>query len=293
MTFKSLCIVICFIFSVMSCNTPHTIEVQGHRGCRGLLPENSLPAFSHAIALGVHTLELDLAVSKDHKVVVSHEPFMSRLYCLDPKGKKIPVDMDLEYNLYQMAYDSIKLFDCGTKTNPKYPEQRSIHTYKPLLSEVIALGEQLNPNVKYNVELKARPEYDGYFTPVPEIFVRLVLDVVKQQGVMQRTNLQSFDLRVLEAIKKQEPNIRVALLVDADEQIGIKLNALSYKPEIISPYYKLLTKKVVKKYQDLGYRVIPWTVNEYEDLDLMISFGVDAIITDYPNRLPQFLQKRD
>lgn len=113
----------------MSCNQEQNIDIQGHRGCRGLLPENSMPAFIRAIELGVHTLELDLAISKDKKVVVSHEPFMSRKICLYASGNEILQSMDMKYNLYEMTYDEIKQFDCGLKFHPDYPNQAKISVH--------------------------------------------------------------------------------------------------------------------------------------------------------------------
>ncbi|HLT52989.1 MAG TPA: glycerophosphodiester phosphodiesterase [Flavobacteriaceae bacterium] len=272
-------------FAFMSCNQKQDIDIQGHRGCRGLLPENSLPAFKKAIELGVHTLEMDLAISADKQVVVSHEPFMSRTICLDPEGNDIPEIDDKRYNLYQMTYQEIKLFDCGTKPHPRFPEQTLLKTYKPLLSEVFELAEGLNPNIKYNIEIKAQPDYDGVFTPAPKEFVELVLQVVNQYGVASRTNLQAFDTRILEEIKKQDPSMPIALLVDENESISGKLHQLSFKPEIISPYYELLTADLVTQYQQLDYKIIPWTVNDPEAISRMLEYGVDGIITDYPNRL--------
>ncbi len=274
----------------MNCEESRTVDIQGHRGCRGLLPENTIEAFEKAIDLGVHTLELDVAISRDGIVVVSHEPFMSRTYCLDSHGNDIPEALDRKYNLYQMTFDSIKQFDCGTKVHPRFPNQQKIKTYKPSLDEVIKVSKQKNPDIKFNIELKASPEYDHIFTPVPRAFVELVLQVVHCNKASNKTNLQSFDLRILEEIKRQSPEMVVALLVDEDERIQNKMNQMSYKPEIVSPYYKLLDSKTVRQLQEEGFKVIPWTINEVEDLKKMIDFEVDGIITDYPDRLVRLLK---
>ncbi|MDT0558281.1 glycerophosphodiester phosphodiesterase family protein [Ichthyenterobacterium sp. W332] len=261
------------------------IDVQGHRGCRGLLPENSLPAFKKAIELGVHTLELDVAVTNDNQVIVSHEPFMSRTICKMPTGKPILEHDDMQFNLYQMSHDSIKQFDCGTKTHPRFPDQQLQSVYKPLLSEVFEMAEALNPDIKYNIELKAKPKYDDIYTPKPEVFVNLVLEELKQYKIGKRCNLQSFDLRILEEIKKQDPKMKVALLVDEDENIDLKFLKLSYTPEIISPYFELLDNSIIEQYQEKGIQIIPWTVNDIDDMKRMIDFSVDGIITDYPDLL--------
>ncbi len=277
--------------ALTSCNSNKVIDIQGHRGCRGLLPENSLPAFKKAIELGVHTLEMDIAVTKDHKIIVSHEPFMSRTICKLPDGNHIPVESDKQYNLYQMTFDSIKTFDCGTKAHPRFPDQELQSVYKPLLSEVFEMTKAINPSIKYNIELKAKPEYDGIYTPNPKEFVALVMNQLKTADVFDRTNLQSFDLRILEEIKQQDANMEVALLIDEGEAIVNKLSKLSYTPEIISPYYKLLNAENVTELQAEGFKVIPWTINEISDMEQMILYGVDGIITDYPDRLIGLLGK--
>ncbi|GAA3610943.1 glycerophosphodiester phosphodiesterase family protein [Flavivirga amylovorans] len=274
----------------MNCNQSKIIDIQGHRGCRGLMPENTMSAFEKAIALGVHTLELDVAVSKDHIVVVSHEPFMNRVICLDAEGKEIPESDDKKYNLYQMTFDSIKQFDCGTKFHPRFPEQEKLKAYKPSLEEVIKTSKILNPHIKFNIEIKASPEYDNVYTPNPKHFVHLVLEVIKNNNAFTDTNLQSFDLRIMEEIKRQAPNMEVALLVDEDEDIWKKIADMSYSPEIISPYYKLLNKKAVKNLKAENFKVIPWTINNVEELQKIIDLEVDGIITDYPNRLIEILE---
>jgi glycerophosphoryl diester phosphodiesterase len=275
----------------MSCNVEKQIDIQGHRGFRGLLPENTLPAFEKAIELGVHTLELDIAITKDNKVVVSHEPFMNPLICYNPKGEVIPDSMDMHYNIYQMTHKEIKEFDCGSKFHPTYPDQKKLKTYKPLLSEVFELVNAKNSDVKFNIEIKSKPEYYGIYTPEPKAYVKLVLDEIEKYNVFDKVNLQSFDLLILEDIKKQAPNMPVAMLVEDDETIDTKLKKLTYKPEIISPYFKLLTKGIVKDYQSQSYQIIPWTINEESDMKQMISWQVDGIITDYPDRLIKLLKE--
>ncbi|VAV83351.1 Glycerophosphoryl diester phosphodiesterase [hydrothermal vent metagenome] len=280
------------IFIILtSCNSPRSIDVQGHRGCRGLFPENSLPAFEKAIDLGVNTLELDLAISKDRKVVVSHEPYINKLFCLNTLGEEITLEEEKVYNLFKMNYQQIKAFDCGTKQYTRFPDQQKIKTYKPLLSEVFDLAKEKNSNVKFNIEIKADPKYDNIYTPEPKEFVRLVLNLIKQYGVFESTNLQSFDIRILEEIKKQAPKMRLSLLVDENETIEDKLSKLSFIPEIISPYFGLLDAKTITVYQSKEIQIIPWTVNSEEDMQLMIDYQVDGIITDYPNKLIEMLKK--
>lgn len=279
------------IILCMSCNTENQIDIQGHRGCRGLMPENSLPAFEKAIDLGVHTLELDIIISKDLKVVVSHEPYLNSMICYNSKDEIIPDSLTMHYNLYKMNYEDIKQCDCGSKFHPTYPNQEKLKIYKPLLSEVFDLVKSKNTDVKFNIEIKSNPDYYGIFTPQPKAYVKLVLDDIEKHDMMNRVNLQSFDLEILEEIKRQLPTMEVALLVEDNEAIEIKLSKLSYKPEIISPYFKLLSKQSVNDYQSKGFKIIPWTINEEKDMKQMIEWQVDGIITDYPDRLIELLKE--
>ena len=283
-------LVLYIILVLTSCSSKHNIDIQGHRGCRGLFPENSLPAFEKAIDLGVHTLELDIAITKDKKVVVSHEPFMNQAICLKPDGAELNEAEDMLYNFYEMTHQQIRNFDCGTKFHKGYPNQKKLSIYKPLLSEVFDLVKRKHSQVKFNIEIKSKPQYYGTYTPYPKEYVRLVLGAIKNSELQSRVNLQSFDLVILEEIKVQSTNMPVALLVDEDEKISEKRLKLSYKPEIISPYYKLLDEKKVKSLQSEGFKVIPWTINSEPDMQQMINFKVDGIITDYPDRLIKLLE---
>ncbi|MEM6516064.1 MAG: glycerophosphodiester phosphodiesterase [Bacteroidota bacterium] len=260
------------------------MDIQGHRGCRGLLPENSIPAFKKAIDIGVSTLELDVVISKDKKVVVSHEPYMNHEIALKPNGDEISIENEKEFNLYQMAYDSIKAYDCGSKVHPRFPQQKKMMVYKPLLSEMIQISEkQSNQAINYNVEIKSHPDYDGVYTPEVSEFVKLVLEVIVSEGVEERTSLQSFDLRALEEIYKQNPKIITAILIDENEKISDKVSKLSFKPEIISPFFALLNEENVAKFQKEDFKIVPWTVNKPEDIQAMLELKVDGIISDYPD----------
>ena len=188
----------------------NNFKIQGHRGCRGLLPENTLPAFIKAIELGVTTVEMDVAITKDKLVVVSHEPWMNHEICLDKNGNEINRADEMRYNIYQMNYDEVKQFDCGSKTHPRFLYQQKIKTYKPLLSEVIDAVEnystQHDRKINYNIEIKSLPEGDSLFHPVPETFCKLVVDVINQKKIT-RFNLQSFDLRILKHLNKTHASL--------------------------------------------------------------------------------------
>ncbi|CAN0542103.1 unnamed protein product [Ectocarpus sp. 8 AP-2014] len=142
----------------------------------------------------------------------------------------------MTYNPYEMTHEEIKAFDCGTKFHPTYPKQEKFKTYKPLLAEVFELVKSNNSNVKFNIEVKSEPAYYGVHTPQPNAYVKIVLDEIEKHGMFNRVNLQSFDIAILEEIKKESPTMVVALLVDENENILTKMNKMSFKPDIISPY---------------------------------------------------------
>jgi len=184
------------------------------------------------------------------------------------------------------------LYDCGSKPHARFPEQKKMKVHKPLLEEVIDLAEEQTQNtILYNIEIKSLPIWDEVFTPKVDEFVALVLSVIKEKDIANRVTLQSFDVRALEEIKRIAPEFRTSLLVDDFESLD-KLKLLSFKPEIISPYYKLIDYETVKNLQAEGFKVIPWTLNDEQDIKTIIDFKVDGIISDYPNKVIQLLNVR-
>lgn len=275
--------------SLMAQQKSTSIDIQGHRGARGLAPENTIPAFLTALDHGVSTLELDLCISKDRQVVVSHEPWFSSDICLQPDGTAIVKAEEMKFNLFQYTYEQIKGFDCGSLVNPRFPGQKTQEVSKPLLSQVIleaeAYAEQLGKKPPYyNVEIKSDPRGDNLFHPeIPE-FSQLVFDLISKYLPWERVIIQSFDVRVLEYFHKHYPSVKLAYLVEGEQNIETALSRLSFQAPIYSPYFKLLDQSKVKFLQGKGMKVIPWTVNEVDDLKEVASWGVDGIITDYPDR---------
>jgi glycerophosphoryl diester phosphodiesterase len=284
--------ILLIIISSLSVNAQLYIpkfDLQGHRGARGLRPENSIPAFQIALDSGVTTIELDLAITKDKKVIVSHEPWMSASICLKPDGLSIDPDVEKTLNIYQMDYEEVQQFDCGSKGNEAFREQVKQKTIKPLLTDVIIAVEKhikgfSQYEVDYNMEIKSSPSGDNKFHPTPEIFSDLVYNLVDQYLPMERIVIQSFDFRVLKYWHKKYPEIRLAALIENKKTVEANLNALGFKPSVYSPYFRLLTKEKVDYLHAQQIRVIPWTVNEPADMKKMLDWGVDGFITDYPDR---------
>ncbi len=267
-----------------------SFDLQGHRGARGLLPENTLPAFLKALDLGVTTLEMDVVVAGDSTVVVSHEPWMSGVICTRPNGRRVSLLRQKKYRLFEMTYGEIAQYDCGSRGNPRFPRQQKRPAAKPRLHDVIEAAEAHAaahglPPPRYNVETKARPEWDGVFTPDPETFTRLLYDVLVETGVKDRAILQSFDVRTLRVGRRLDPTWRLALLIDRDADRGLaaNLDALGFTPEIYSPDYRLVDADLIQDAHARGMLVLPWTVNTLDEMQRLKALGVDGLITDYPD----------
>lgn len=270
-------------------NKPYTVSVQGHRGDRGNWPENTLEAFKSAVNKGVDVLELDIVINKLGDIIVSHEPYMHSDYVLLPNGESINPNNQRSWNIYNMSLDSIKAFDSGTKFHSAFPNQIKTPTYKPSLKEVFLFfeneyGKEIFASIAFNVELKSNPkEYDIY-QPYPENMVDIFFNFMAKHKYVEY-NLQSFDTNILENAKIKNPNLLISYLVSQGSMLD-NLKKLTFKPDIYSPNFKLLTSEFdVKEIQNHGIKVIPWTVNEVYDIKQLINWGVDGIISDYPERV--------
>jgi len=263
------------------------IGVHGHRGARAVLPENTLPAFEYAIAQGVDALELDLAVTKDNVLVVSHDPLINEKICAGPEGAPRMIR--------QLTLAEVRKWDCGAKLNAEFPKQKAVPgTKMPTLDEVLALAPK--GKFEFNIETKsdpAKPELQ----PEPMEFAKLVAAAVKKRKLSDRVMVQSFDWRTLEAMQKVAPEIRLAALHPsgmADAILKMDYVAAIHKLKIpmISPHYRLVSKAKVEQAHQLGMKVIPWTANEEKVWDDLIEANVDAIITDDPAACIAYLKKK-
>jgi glycerophosphoryl diester phosphodiesterase len=263
-------------------------DVQGHRGARGARPENTIPAFLYAVDAGVTTIELDVAITKDKQVIVSHEGWMSAEISLDTAGKPITTRNEKKHNIYKMNYADVAKYDVGSKGNERFPQQLKMQVSKPLLKDVImAVEDHIKGNamyeVDYNIEIKSEKESDGKFHPKPEEFSEIVHALIDQYLPWERVVIQSFDFRILKYWHKNYPDVRLAALVENLNTIEENIAALGFTPAIYSPEYKLLSKEEIRSCHSKRMRVIPWTVNDPKEMEELKTWGVDGIITDYPD----------
>jgi glycerophosphoryl diester phosphodiesterase len=273
-----------------------TLDIQGHRGARGLLPENSINGFIKAVDLGVTTLEMDVVLSMDNFVVVSHEPYISNNICLGKNGMALEDVSPEATNIYKMNYDEVRKFDCGIIGNQNFPSQEKVTSYKPLLSEVVTIIEKHIENnnlkkVKYNIEIKSDKKWDNVFHPNPVKYSERVYEVITQNIPLERVVIQSFDARILQHLHKKDPSLTIAFLVENNLNYKKQIKSLGFKPAIYSPYFKLIDPKAIKSIQNMGIKVIPWTVNDPDEMKLLIEWGVDGIITDYPDRALKIVKR--
>ena len=276
------------LFLLLNMDQNPNIDWQGHRGCRGIMPENSIQAFEKALELGVKTLEMDVVISADGEVIVSHDPWISPEFCLGPDNNPIVGDETDWPNIYQLTYEEILNFDCGSRGNINFPDQNKQPAFKPRLVDVFKMAEKYckdnrRNEVYYNIELKSNPEWDSKYHPDYYDFSDIVYKTIDAYVPWRRVNIQSFDHRILQYFHKMYPDVTLAVLEEFDQDVERVIDLLGFIPDIYSPYFKLLKPKKVKWLHDNGMKVIVWTVNTTEDMEKMIAIGVDGIITDYPN----------
>ena len=278
---------------IVSGSANSMFDKEAHRGGRGLMPENTIPAMLHAIDLDVTTLEMDTHISKDGQVVVSHDPYFNENITTTPDGKSLTKEESRQRLLYTMTYDSIAKYDVGMKPYPAFPQQKKIAVQKPLLSALIDATEshakQKDKSMWYNIEIKSKQDGDGKLHPPVEEFVDRVMKVINQKDIASRTIIQSFDPRALQVMHKKYPAVATSLLIEGYDKRSLdeQLRQLGFTPKFYSPNFALVTASLLQQCHDKKMRVVPWTVNDLTEMKRLKEIGVDGIISDYPNLFAQ------
>lgn len=262
---------------------------EAHRGGRSLFPENTIQTMKSSLNIAeVNTLEMDLVISQDKKVVVSHDVYFHHNITITPQGEYLTPETAKQHLLYQMPYDSICKYDVGLKPHPDFPSQKKFSTVKPLLSDLLDETEKIVKQQKrliyYNMEIKSRKAGDGKEHPKPEEFVDLVITLLKEKGVLERTVIQSFDMRPLQVIHQKYPAVKTSLLTGKNavgpEQM---LQRLGFMPAVYSPEFSTVTAEMIAYCHDRNIKVLPWTANEVADIQRLKDLGVDGVISDDPS----------
>jgi len=270
---------------LLGCTQVVDYDLQGHRGARGLLPENSIPGFLLAADLGVDTIEMDVVVAADSQIVVSHEPWMSSEICSHPDGTPVTEEEARSLNLYTMSYEEIAAFDCGSRGNPRFPDQEPRAVQKPLLSEALrAIENHSERTLQYNIEIKSKEDGDGVFHPDVDTFAELLYEVLAEQDLLNQVTIQSFDPRSLEAVRRIDSQVTLAFLVSNELGLEANMDRLSFVPQAYSPNHNLVDRSLIDSVHGLGMAIVPWTVNDSDRMKELLYLGVDALITDYPDR---------
>lgn len=288
-------------------------DLQGHRGARGLAPENTLPAFERALETGVTTLELDVGVTADGVVVVAHDPSLNPAITRDAAGQWLPGKGPL---VRALTVAQLQAFDVG-RIRPDSPYAKTFPTQEgrdgvrvPTLAEVFERVRQLRADhVRFNIETKLNPMRPDD-TVTPEAMTRALLQVVADAGMERRVSIQSFDWRSLRLVRQLAPSIPTVHLTiqtagsdnvrDGAWTAGLRIGDDGNVPRLVqaaggriwSPNKGALTEALVREAQALGLKVLPWTVNDPAEMERLVGWGVDGLITDYPDRLRAVLAAR-
>ena len=300
-------ILVGLLMSLSAC----ALDLQGHRGARGLLPENTLPAFTRALDIGVTTLELDCGVTRDGVVVVAHDPVLNGDFTRDAQGRWLegaaPAIHSLTYA--ELARYDVGRLKPGTEYAKRFPQQQPVDgTRMPRLAELFALVRSRGDDkVRFNIETKLSP-LKPEETLAPEAFAKALLAEVRKAGMESRVTIQSFDWRTLAVVQKEAPEIPTVYLTaestsprnvprDASPSpwtAGHQLSAHGGSvPRMVkaaggaiwSPYHGDLTQERLREAHALGLKVVVWTVNAEADMRRLIAWGVDGVISDYPDLL--------
>ena len=254
-------------------NTTVPIDLQAHRGGAGLMPENTFSSMKNALDLGVNTLEMDLQISADGHVVLSHDNY-----------------------LYTMPYDSIAKYEVGLRYTEQWPEKKLLSEHVPLASLLIDYTEKYAsennlPLPNYNIEIKSSAdEGEGINWPDYKTFCDTSIPLLLSKNLGKRLIVQTFDVRSLEYIHQNWPEVTLAFLTKKDTDIKEILSRISFLPGWWSPHFSVVTAENVAYCHSLGIKVVPWTVDEQADILAVAGCGVDAIISNYPDRLIELLR---
>jgi glycerophosphoryl diester phosphodiesterase len=267
-------------FSFMTVNAAPRILVHGHRGARAIYPENTIPAFQYAIKTGADVLEMDVAVTKDNVLVISHDPHINPEICKGPNPG---------IAIHELTLSELREYDCGALKNPHFPKQQPVPgTRIPTLDDVLGLSN--GNKIEFNIETKSFPDHPE-LTPPPDVFARMLLEVIRKHKLESRSIVQSFDFRTLHAMKRLAPDLRLSALWEGAARPFVDI-AREGEAGIISPEFKLVTVQQVKASHEARVQVVPWTADTPADWQKLIDAGVDAIITDDPAALIAYLKEK-
>jgi glycerophosphoryl diester phosphodiesterase len=275
--------------------TATAFDLQGHRGARGLAPENTLPAFAAALEIGVTTLELDTGVTKDGVVVIHHDRRLNPDIARGPDGRWVEAPAPL---IHELTFEQLHRYDVGrlrpgSKTAVDFPEQQPADGARvPRLAELFELVEKAgNATVRFNIETKISPQAPDE-TLAPEPFALAVIAEIRKAGMETRASIQSFDWRTLQVVEREAPAIATVYLTGRRREGSQPKAVHAAGGRIWSPNHEQMDSASVIEARALGLQVIPWTVNEPAAVERALDLGLDGLITDFPDRVRAQMQRR-
>ena len=282
-------------FALASVPGAHAFDLQGHRGARGMAPENTLPGFAHALAVGVSTLELDAGVTADGVVVIHHDRRLNPDVARGPDGQWVaapgPLIRSLSYRALQ-RYDVGRLRP-GSEYASRHPEQTPVDGARvPRLAQLFALVKKSgNQTVRFNIETKISPAAPEETLP-PREFARALIAQIRAAGLTARTSVQSFDWRTLQVVEREAPEIATVYLTGRRRGSSQPRAVHAAGGRVWSPSYEELDSAAMVEARALQLKVIPWTVNEPGFIEFYLDLGVDGMISDYPERVRAAMARR-
>jgi glycerophosphoryl diester phosphodiesterase len=296
----------------------HAFDLEGHRGARGLAPENTLPGFARALSIGVSTLELDVGVTRDGVVVISHERGVVPNTARGPDGRWLEAPGPM---IHDLSHAELERYDVG-RLNPalayarQFPDQAPADGARiPRLADLFALVRKAgNESVRFNIETKVSPEAPQE-TLAPEPFARALIAAIRAGGMEKRSTIQSFDWRTLKVVQAQAPeiptvylsaqqrwldNVRAGDSAGSPWTAGLRFADYGSVPKMVraaggavwSPYYRDLDAAALEQAHELGLKVVVWTVDKPAEIDAMLALGVDGLISDRPDLVRDAMQQR-
>ena len=271
--------------------TLHSVDVEAHRGGAGLMPENTIASMLNGVKLGANTIELDLHITKDAKVIVVHDAYFNADHTTKPDGSELTEKEAENLPFFHLTYDEIKKYDTGSKPYNKYPEQEKLASYIPLVSILIDSVEQFTSQngygpVRYNIEIKSDEELEKKgLIPNYKYFTDKAMAVLLSKKLGSRLLVQSFDTRTLNYLHEKYPDTRLSFLIANAGGFNANMKKLDFIPDVYSPYYALVNRNLMENCQEVGIKVIPWTVDDDDNIRKVLDMQVDGIISNYPNRV--------
>jgi len=276
------------LVAALPANAQTHFDGQAHRGGRGRMPENTIPAMKYALDMGA-TLEMDLHFSKDKKLVVAHDDRISPVFALNPDGSPVTKEQTKNNQLNKLLYSAIVKFDIGSRLNPKFPQQKKMVAHIPLFSVLIDSVEAYAkthhlPSPHYDIEAKIPA--DTLAPGFRKEFIKQMMDIILKKGIQKRVMIQSFDIGMLQQMHAHYPAVQTSYLIAVNKaDLENDLKKLGFKPTLYGPNYKDITRQMVEACHKMGMKILPGVVNTKTELNALKALGIDGVITDFPDIL--------